>query len=183
MMQSAPTRPPQWFVRELAQIHSDLRLVWGRESHGVALWVIERRIPPDIHAHCLEEFEGHGETRYFDQKLTDGDGNVVGSRHFDRVPEWAIGHIIADREYDLEDPRAYREPAARDLASVRRWLFEYKNMEEQIRAMRNEREVREAKKKQEKIDFLKDGIQNERLWGAEFVDVGRKKPMKGTRIK
>jgi len=162
VIQTKSQRSPasfSWFTKELRLISPDLRLVWGAEDHGLELWVIQRRIPPDIHAVCLADFHrsNPGLDRYFDQQLTDDRGTIIGSRHFDRVPEWALGHIVCDREFDYDDPRAYREPAAYDLQAIRRWLFEYKNVEEQIRENRAIQAKQEEFKKSEMRAARREG--------------------------
>lgn len=175
-----------WFDRELKQIDDGLRLQWGAERHGIQLWVIERRIPHDIHAACLEDFHVQypGESRHFDQQLTDDHGNVIGLKHFDRVPEWALGHIIYNKEFDYDDPRAYREPGGYDIAAIRRWLFEYRNVAEQLRELREERERNEAANKEARVGILARDIKDARaMWGdTPIIDIGGTTRMEGTEI-
>lgn len=183
---SRSTAPFGWFVAELAAIHPDLRLRWGAESHGIELWVVERKLPDDVYASCLEDFAAlyPGEDRWFDQQLMDDHGNVIGMRRFDRCPQWALGHIVQNPDYDVDDPRAYREPAAYDLAKIREWLFEYRNTEDQIREMRDAKDARDRKLKEERVGILaRDIVSSRSTWGDEpLYDIGRKPAMEGTEL-
>lgn len=116
-------KPPDWFVQELTLISSDLRIIWGRESYGVELWVIERQLPPFAHAMHLEHLARSGQERYVHQKLTNEDGDVIGFRKFDRAPEWRHAHYVAVPGKDLDLPESYREPDQRDLDVIREWIY------------------------------------------------------------
>lgn len=176
------------FERELRLIDPDnLRIVWGQKDHGICRWVIQRRIPAHIHHQCLEDFSSAhpGEDRYFDQKQTDEEGNVIQTIHFDRVPEWALGHVVEDPDFtDLFDDRGYRPPDSRDLAAIKQWLFEFRSVEEQMRVMKDEREQQEQDKKDERVHILAEDIKNARgMWGdPEALDLGRRPAMPGTEI-
>jgi len=157
----------QGFERELQRIHPDLRVVWGAQEYGVDRWVIQRQIPADVHAQCLEEFESlfPGEDRYFDQSLTDDNGDVRGTRRFDRVPSWALVHIVEDREHDIDSPLGYRLPDNRDIQTIWHWLHDYRNIEEQLRVMRDERAKFQEKNRQERVECLARDIRDSRsVW-------------------
>lgn len=177
-------RPILWFDQELKLISPDLRLVWGRERTGVELWVIERQIPPEMHAMLLADFSAGnpGEDRYFDQIMTGDNGEAVGIRHFDRVPEWAVAHIVYNRHLDMDDPNAYREPDQRDLDAIRHWIFDYKNIEEQLRAVRAEQEQAKAANRQERVECLARDIVNSRSLFEDppFFIIDKRKALEGT---
>jgi hypothetical protein len=143
-------------------------------------------LPDDVHHDCLNDFKAlyPGEDRYFDQQLTNDHGQVIGTRRFDRVPEWALGHIIQNREFDVDDPRAYREPAAYDLMKIREWLFEYRSTEEQMRDIRETKRKRKEALEHERVDVLARDIRDSKIiWGdTADVDMGRRPAMEGTEI-
>lgn len=176
----------QWFRRELKIIGTDananLRVVRDKGRLGVDLWVVEREIPPSNHQDCLEYLRSQGVERFVDQILTNEYGSEIGRRQMDLAPEWAIAHICRDTEFDHDDPRAYREPNAQDLQSIRRWLFEYKSAAEQMRVWREEFRVREEWKKNDaKLAFVKDVKSSHVLRDLNFNDAP-KKVLAGTEV-
>lgn len=176
------------FTRELALIDPhNLRVVWGEKSYGICRWVIERKLPAWLHHRMLEEFSTThpGEDRYFDQKRTDEQGDVIQTTHHDNVAEWALGHVVEHPDFtDLFDDRGYREPDSRDLMAIKRWLFEFASVEEQMRVMKDEHAKQEQQKKDERVGVLaEDIVKSRRIFGdEESYDMGRRPAMEGTEI-
>ncbi len=172
-----------WFRRELKIIgmdaNADLRAVRDRGRLGVDLWVVERKLPEATHQDCIEYLRSQGVERFVDQVLTDENGSELGRRQMDLAPEWAVVHIcrvsdIAGEKIDHDDPRSYREPNAQDLMSIRRWLFEFKNVAEQMRTWRREFAEREAaKKKDATLSFDKDLKSSHLFRQLEFKDASK----------
>lgn len=172
-----------WFKRELKIIGTDanaeLRVVRDYGRLGVNLWVVERKLPPSAHQDCIEYLRSTGTPRFVDQTLTDENGSELGRRELDLAPEWAIAHIccvrdIAGETIDYDDPRAFREPNSQDLAAIRRWLFEFKSIAEQLRVFRAEFEEREsAKKRDGMLSFVKDVKSSHVLRDLNFNDAPR----------
>ena len=175
---------PAWFNKELQRLNPDLRMEWGRERLGVERWIILRRIASSLYGKLLAEFEEGGQERFVEQTLTDDNGQPCGTRRYDLCPEWAVAHIVEDKGFDIDDPRGYREPDNRDIQAIYRWLHEFKNVEEQMRAMNEEHERAEAKKKEERVGILAREIVSSRgTWEDPdpFIFDGRK-AMPGTEI-
>ncbi len=175
-----------WFRRELKIIGTDaganLRVVRDRGRLGVDLWVVERELPPSIHEASLEYLRSCGHDRFVDQILTDECGTEVGRRRMDLAPEWAVAHICSDKDFDRDDPRAYREPNAADLMSIRRWLFEFKDPAEQLRVFHEEHKAAEdAKKRDAMLATVKDIKSSHVLRDLTFKDAP-KKVLAGTEI-
>lgn len=172
-----------WFKKELDIIALDagavMRLVKDYGRLGVNLWCIERKIPEGTHQDCLEYLRSQGVERYVDQILTDENGTELGRRQMDLAPEWAIVHIcrthkINGENIDHDDPRSYREPNAQDLMSIRKWLFEFRNVAHQMRVWRAEfAEREEAKKAAARHDFAKEVKSSHVLRDLKFSDAPR----------
>lgn len=92
--------PEQWFIKELALIDQDLRVVWGFDRYLMNNWVIEAHIPPHLYAQRYFSFLCSGGPRFIEQPIYDRskpiydeDGNevgfpIIGTRQFDMAPEW-----------------------------------------------------------------------------------------------
>jgi len=174
------------FNRQLQAIHSDLRCIWGEEEYGICRWVIQRKLPKDIHGQRLEEFQRMypGEDRIIDQQTTDDSGKVIKHRKLDLVNEWVLAHIVKDSFYDLDDDRGYRLPDQRDTSAIWNWLHEFKNIGEQMRAMREEQAKVDAKNKEDRVQCLAEDIRDSRsLWeDPELMYVNKNEAMAGTEI-
>ncbi len=175
---------PNWFKKALKEISSDLRVIWGRESVGIERWIIQRQIPPQIHGKLIRDWErdNPGKERIFTQQLTDDNGNITDTRAFDFCPEWAMVHVVENKDYELEDERGYREPDRRDIESIQHWMFDFEGPEQQIRAMREERERAKLKFQQERVGHIAREIVNSaEIWETKFID-SPAKVMKGTEL-
>src|SRR3990167_1027946 len=145
--------PEAWFVRELRLVSPDLRMVWGREQFGWDCWVIQRRIPNGewrrIYADAIEQ----NQERFIHQKMSDGTG-----RYYDTMPTWQAVHFCKDAD---DRPRP---PDRRDLVSIRRWMFEFKSIEEQNRADDARRESIEARGAEARADRIAYEAVHNRRW-------------------
>lgn len=165
-----------WFRRELKIIGTDagaeLQVVRDPGRLGVNLWVVERKLPASAHQDCIEYLRSQGVERFVDQTLVDEHGSEIGRRQMDLAPEWAVVHTCrAGVEFDDDDPRTFREPNASDLASIRKWLFEYRSAAEQIRIWRAEQQEREDTKKRLGMEaFVKDVKSSHVLRDLTFKD-------------
>lgn len=150
----------QWFRRELDCMLPDgsLRLVRDPHRLGLDLWVVERRVPAKEHATMLEMLRANAWERYMPLFI---DGVQI---QYDTAPEWKVVHICKTTrcehqpvQFSVHDPECYREPNAADIASLRRWLFEFRNFEESAKALqREEKERKAALDKEENLIIRKD---------------------------
>lgn len=163
-MQEPSSDVTRFFRQQLNAIHSELRCIWGEKDYGVDRWVVQRKLPPEVHAHCLEEFHQlfPGEERFIDQQLVNDNGVVVSVRRCDRVAEWVLVHIVEDRTFEIDDPRGYRPPDQRDIATIWNWLHEFRDITEQMKAMKEEEAARDQKHQQERVRCLAEDIRDSR---------------------
>ena len=166
-MQEPSSAVVQPFKRQIQAMLHDFRIVWGEKSYGVCRWVVERRLPDAVHGQCLREFAEFypGQERYVDQQLTNDAGEITGTRRVDLVSEWVHVHTIQDVFYDLDDPRGYRLPDQRDIGILWNYLHEFRNMEEQMKAVRDEQEAAATANRKERVACLAQDIKDSRsIW-------------------
>lgn len=185
-MQEPPKTVVQFFERQLRNLSPDFRIVWGEKPYGVCRWVVERHLPTDIHQQALRafEYECPGEDRFIDQQTTNDNGDIAGIRHIDLVSEWVHVHTVEDNRYDLDSPLGYRMPDGRDIQALWNYLHEFKDMAEQMRAVREEHRLADAKNEQERNGALaRDIVSSRSLWELpEHLDLGKVGAMKGTEL-
>lgn len=162
-----------WFQRELDTIlpKGELRLVRDPHRLGLDLWVIERKLPGWEHEHALaalDELHQHdaGVQRFIPVTVAG-----VGQVEYDTCPEWSVVHICKARscehvppQFVEHDASCYREPNGADLASIRRWLFEFRDAQASMRAVFEERKEREQKKDRDFSDFMKKELKASHLF-------------------
>ncbi len=174
------------FARQIRDLCPDFRIVWGEKNYGICRWVIERKLPPEIHRRALDDFSAMfpGEDRFIDQQMTDDDGANVGKRRIDLVPEWCYVHAVEDNRFDLDDPAGYRLPDSRDIKVLWNYLHEFKNMAEQMRAVREEQRLVDEAHQRERVECLARDIKNSNaIWdNPEPIYVNSKNALIGTEI-
>ena len=165
------------FELQLRAMLSDFRVAWGEKPYGICRWVVERRLPAEIHGQCLEEFsQMHpGESRFVDQQMTGDQGQIVGTRHIDLVSEWVHVHTVQDTFYDLDDDRGYRPPDQRDIGILWNYLHEFRNMAEQMKAVREEQQKAKDANRKERVACLAQDIKDSRsVWeDPPLLDINR----------
>lgn len=145
--------PDPWFESELKRISPDLRLNWGRENYGWNCWVVERRVPNGEWRRIYEDAINQKQQRFVQQKLSDGT-----SRYYDTMPEWIGVHFVKTPD------NQYRSPDGRDLAAIRRWLFEFRSIDEQNRHDKERRDEIERKAEETRLDRIAYETANNRHW-------------------
>ena len=185
-MQEPHRRVVEFFDRQIRNLCPDLRVIWGEKSYGVCRWVVERHLPHEIHQQALRAFEREypGEDRFVDQQMTNDAGEVTGIRHIDLVSEWVHVHTVEDKVYDLDSPLGYRLPDSRDIQMLHQYLHEFKNMAEQMRAVRKEQAQADAKHQQERNECLaRDIVSSRSIWELPpHLDLGKVEAMEGTEV-
>jgi hypothetical protein len=171
--------PDKFYESELKRIDPDLRLVWGYDRYLQNRWVVERKIPYDRYAAMYHTSIDTGEERFIDQPVFDDDkpiydeaGEVIGSeqvgtRKFDLRPEWECVLIVEndEGEYRPMDMHAVIE-VKRAYAWDRFTSLEKLKLEGDA-----EREGKENKLKEERIDAAMDEFKSHRreLYNLPFT--------------
>ena len=183
-MQEPPISVVGPFVRQMRNLCPDFRIAWGEKSYGICRWVIERKLPPEIHRRALDDFAAMfpGEDRFIDQQMTDDNGDGMGHRRIDLVPEWCYVHAVEDNNFDLDSPLGYRLPDSRDIQVLWNYLHEFRDMAEQMRAVREEQAAADEAQRAERVGALAYDIRHAReLWELpEHLDLGKVEAMEGT---
>lgn len=173
--------PPKWFVDELKLISPDLRIIWGRESFGCHLWLIQHKQPDDIYGKLLEEFEREHKERFIDQTLVNDDGDKIGERLRDVFPQWMTIHFVENPGTNRDLPESYREPDRRDIQVMQEWN---RNATEKFREMRDAI-TRDKEKQQQETEYgRKHAIKaaKARWRGDVFCDIDKDKILEGTEV-
>lgn len=150
----------KWFQRELDAMmpNRELRLVRDPHRLGLDLWCVERKVPGDVHAAEVEALRRMGEERFHSAV-----SETLGMVRYDLAPEWRIVHICKSEtcqhtppQFSQHDPECQRDPNQRDLQSISRWLYEFRNFEQSLESIKREsREKTEAMERNETEAYAK----------------------------
>lgn len=159
-----PTPDRHW-VRELARLDPDLRLVWGYQRYLTSKWVVERRIDPERYFQMYGNLLEADMPRFVSQPIIDHDRplyddegvitgyETVGQREYDLAPEFE--YVLTAQNRD----GSYRAFGEEDMLELRRWYAWNRNhplsrakFEEEERLLTEAKERAEANKLAAMID-------------------------------
>ncbi len=97
--------PPTEFVRRLRAFDPALRVVWGVRPYAQPVWVIERKVPPELYYNTYLKGKDPERDRYAEQVIYTDEGKYFGKRLYDMMPEYhpvyfVIGHRGEKKELD-----------------------------------------------------------------------------------
>ena len=135
--------------------------------------MIERRLPPSEHAEALECLRLSGQKRYYDLFVPS-----IGMIHYDIAAQWSIVHVCktvscthVPPQMSDHDPTCAREPDQRDIASLHRWLYEFRDFEDSRKGLERERLAQEQKVKQNFTSQISKELKSSPTFRAlEFSD-------------
>lgn len=94
---------PAEFTRQLKAFDPNLRVIWGSRSYAKPVWVIERKVPPELYYKTYFKGKDPERDRYAEQVIYTEDGKYFGMRLYDMMPEWhPVYFVINARGEKLE---------------------------------------------------------------------------------